>query len=148
MKVIVFFALAAALASGQKLGKPLTLKEPVTLAALLANPDASVGKTVQVQGKVTEVCEMMGCWMNLTDADGHLLRIKVEDGDIVFPKAAIGKQAVAEGVLQKEEMSKEKLIEQMKHEAEENGRKFDPAKVKAGKTVYTIAGTGAVVLEK
>lgn len=146
--MITLLVLGTALVFGQKLGKPLTLKEPVTLAALLANPDASVGKIVQVTGKVTEVCEMMGCWMNLTDSDGHLLRIKVEDGDIVFPKSAIGKQAVAEGLLMKEEMSKEKLIEQMKHEAEENGKKFDSSKVKTGKTVYAIAGSGAVVLEK
>ena len=36
--------------------------------------DAYVGKTVQVTGKVTEVCEMAGCWMNLTDDGGRLLR--------------------------------------------------------------------------
>jgi hypothetical protein len=34
-----------------------------------------------------------------------------------------------------------------KHEAEENGKSFDPASVKGGETVYQIAGTGAVILD-
>ena len=44
-----------------KLGKPLTMKEPIALATLLAHPEAYVGKTVQVKGKITEVCQMAGC---------------------------------------------------------------------------------------
>ncbi len=92
----------------QKLGKPLNNSEALSLASLMASPDQYVSKTVQVKGKVTEVCQAMGCWMNLTDDDGHLLRIKVEDGDIVFPKDSIGKMAIAEGKLEKQEMSRER----------------------------------------
>ena len=45
-----------------------------------------------MKGKVTEVCQMMGCWMSLADvASGKLIMIKVNDGDIVFPKDSIGK---------------------------------------------------------
>ena len=46
----------------EKNGKPLTVKEPMALATLLAHPDDYVGKTVQVKGKITEVCQMAGCW--------------------------------------------------------------------------------------
>ena len=35
--------------------------------------------------------------MNLADESGKLVRIKVKDGEIVFPKSALGKMAVAEG---------------------------------------------------
>jgi len=128
-----------------KLGKPLTLKEPISVEKLLSAPDSYVGKTVQVKGKVTEVCEMMGCWMNLSDGSAKMIRIKVNDGDIVFPKDAPGKMAVAEGKLSKQELSKEQVIASAKHEAEEQGRKFDPSTVKSGKTVYQIDGTGAVI---
>lgn len=149
MKIRLALAVIAtailALAADQKLGKPLTLDKPMTLAALFSNPDAMTGKTIQVSGKVTEVCEMAGCWMNLTDNEGHLLRIKVNDGDIVFPKDSIGKSAVAEGTLQKFEQTREQVIAAAKHEAQEQGRKFDESKIKAGKTVYQIAGAGAVI---
>jgi hypothetical protein len=91
------------------------VKDPVSIAALVSHSGEYVGKTVQVKGKITEVCQMMGCWMMLTNDDGQKVRIKVNDGDIVFPKDAAGKQAVA----------------QAKGEAEESGRKFDSASVKA-----------------
>lgn len=149
MKSFILFAAAAAAALGadQNLGKPLTLGEPVALAALMANPGASVDKTVQVKGKVTEVCEMMGCWMNLTDDAGNLLRIKVEHGTLVFPKDSIGKMAIAEGKLEKEVMTRDQVVAAAKHEAEEQGRTFDESKIKGGKTVYRIAGSGAVILD-
>ena len=150
MKILLTAALFVSVAFGsdQQLGQPLTLKEPMSLATLMTEPSTLVGKTVQVKGKVTEVCEMAGCWMNLTDDSGRLLRIKVEDGVIVFPKDAVGKMAVAEGKLEKHEMSKDQLIAEAKHEAVESGKKFNPAKIKSGKTVYLIAGTGAVIPEK
>jgi hypothetical protein len=137
-----------AFAADQKLGAPLTATEPVTLATLFAKPAPFVGKTVQVKGKVTEVCQEMGCWMNLTDNDGHLLRIKVDDGDIVFPKDSVGKTAIAEGKLEKMDMTRDQVVAAAKEEAEETGRKFDPSSVKAGKTVYQLAGSGAVILDK
>ena len=111
----------------------------------MAKPDKFAGKTVQVKGKVTEVCQMMGCWMDLTDG-GKSIHITVEDGAIVFPKESVGKQALAEGKLVKIELTKEQAIAQAKHTAEEQGRKFDPASVKSGTTIYQIEGTGAQLL--
>jgi hypothetical protein len=91
---------------------------------------------------------MMGCWMELADPEsGKSIRIKVKDGDIVFPKEAIGKTAIAEGKLAKVEMSKDEAIAQAKHEAEANGRKFDPASITSAVTYYQIQGTGAVITE-
>jgi hypothetical protein len=149
MKLVLSAVLLASLSyADQRLGAPLTVTEAMPLATLMAAPEPFVGKTVQVSGKVIEVCEMAGCWMNLTDNEGHVLRIKVEDGVIVFPKDSVGKQAIAEGKLEKHEMTRAQLIEQAKHEAEESGRKFNPARIKSGKTVYQIAGSGAVVLER
>jgi hypothetical protein len=139
---------ALSLFAETKLGKPLTMKEQVTVAKLMESPGAFVGKTVQVKGKVTEVCQMMGCWMNLTDpASGAAVRIKVKDGEIVFPKDSVGKMAIAEGTLTRTELTKDQLIAQLKHEAEENKKKFDPATVKSGKTSYQIQGAGAVILD-
>jgi NACalpha-BTF3-like transcription factor len=150
MKILLTLTLAAAflLAGETKLGAPLTLKTQTKIADLTAKPDSFVGKTVQVKGKVTEVCENMGCWMMLVDPETNAkIRIKVKDGEIVFPKTAIGKMAVAEGRMAKIEMTKEQAIAQAKHEAEERGTKFDPASITGPQTIYQIAGTGAVILE-
>ena len=149
MKLFLIFALVttALFAADQKLGQPLTAKESLTLTALYAKPDPLVGKTVQVKATVTEVCQAMGCWMSLSDTDGHTLRIKVDDGVIVFPKDSVGKTAIAEGKLEKMELTRDQMIARAKHEAEEQGRKFDPKSIKIGKTIYQIQGVGAVVLD-
>jgi hypothetical protein len=143
---LVFCAVSLAGAAEIKLGKPLTLKQATPVADLLAEPDKYVGKTVQAKGKVTEVCQNMGCWMNLADENGKMVRIKVQDGVIVFPKESVGKTALAEGKFAKLQLSKEQAIAQAKHEAEENNRPFDPARITGPKTVYQIQGEGAVIL--
>jgi hypothetical protein len=144
----LLLALTVGFAGELKLGQPLTLKQQVPIATLATQPDAYVGQVVQVKGSVRDLCRKMGCWMELIDeASGKGIRIKVQEGEIVFPKEALGKTAVAEGKLAKLVLTKEQAVTQAKHEAEENNRKFDPASVTTGKTIYQIQATGAVILE-
>lgn len=138
--------LGVSFAMGGPLGKPLELKQQTPIADLEKKPGDYVGKTVQVRGKVTEVCEKKGCWMNLADpATNSRVRIKVKDGEIVFPKEAIGKMAVAEGKFVKIELTREQAIERAKHEAEENNKPFDPSSITGPVAIYQIQGTGAVI---
>jgi hypothetical protein len=143
---VVLLAAVALLPAAEKFGKKLTLKSPTAIASILDAPDKYTGKTVQVKGKVTEVCEMMGCWMQIAEAE-RSIRIKVKDGEIMFPKTAPGRTAVAEGVLKKIELTQKQAVAWAKHEAEERGQKFDPAKITSGMTIYQIDGTGAVLLD-
>ena len=146
MRFITLLAAAGlACAATQNLGKPLTLKKPMTIAKVMAKPDKFVGKIVQVKGRITEVCQMMGCWMDIADG-AQSIHIKVEDSVMVFPKESVGKQALAEGKLVKIELTKEQAIAQAKHTAEEQHRKFDPASVNSGKTIYQIEGISAQIL--
>ena len=139
-------ALVAIAGAATKLGRPLILSQPQSVRDVLANPDSLVGKAVQVKGKVTEVCQMAGCWMALADLEtGKLLRVRVSDGDIVFPKEAVGKVAVAEGMLTKLTLTKDQAVAMARHEAEEQGRKFNPASVKSGSVIYQLKGAGAVI---
>jgi hypothetical protein len=142
--LIALFSVAAMAGSGKHLGQPFTVTEALPVERVATQPEKYVNKTVRVEGRITEVCQMMGCWMNLVDPSGkHSLRIKVNDGDIVFPKEAAGKLAQAEGKLVRIELTKEQAIARAKHEAEEQGRSFNPDSVKAPVTVYQIQGAGA-----
>jgi Domain of unknown function (DUF4920) len=146
MRILLALTVAATLSAAEvRLGKPLTLEQPLPIAALLAKPGEHLGKTVQVRGRITEVCQMMGCWMSLVDENGKALRVKVKDGEIEFPKDSAGKRARAEGTFSKLELTREQAIAHARHEAEEMGRKFDPASIKSGTTIYEIQGTGALI---
>jgi hypothetical protein len=144
--ILTLLAFAILTAAEVKLGKPLTLRKANPIAALASEPEKYAGKTVQVRGKIAEVCQMMGCWMNLVDENGKMVRIKVEDGVIEFPKDAAGKTAIAEGKFAKLQLTKEQAVARAKHEAGENGKKFDAAAITGPVTIYQIEGQGAIIL--
>lgn len=144
--LLVLCLCAAAVGAADKFGKGLTLKSATPIAEILDSPDAHVGKMVQVKGTVTEVCQMMGCWLQIQDG-AKAIRFKVKDGEILFPKDGAGRKVTAEGILKKIDLNHQQAIAWAKHEAEERGQKLDPSKVKGGMTIYQIQGTGAVLGE-
>lgn len=147
--ILLFLAAASATMAGEgkAYGKPLSDAGTTKISAIMASPDEYVGKVVRVEGLITAVCEKRGCWMSLaSDQEFQELRIKVDDGVIVFPIEAKGKRAIAEGELTKLPMTLDETIAFRKHEAEERKQPFDPAKVTEPMTFYQIKATGAVIL--
>ena len=128
-------------------GKGVTSGETVKVADLLAKPEAYVGKPLRVEGTITEVCPMRGCWIRLSGggSDARTVQFKVPDGAIVFPATVKGRPAVVEGTLRRVELSRDEAVEHQKHLAEERGEAFDPASVTGPMTLYVIDGGGAVV---
>lgn len=143
---LILLALSPLLGEGAKsYGTGVTLAETTSVARILADPDAYVGKKVRIEGEVAEVCPMKGCWMELSETrSGSSLRVKVDDGVIVFPVTAKGKLAVAEGILEATPMTRDQYVAWQAHLAEERGQKFDAATVGSGPfRVLQLRGTGA-----
>jgi hypothetical protein len=133
-------------ASYAQLGEPLTVAEATSISAILADPDAYVGEQLRVEGTVVGVCEHRGCWMAISgENDGEQLRVKVDDGVIVFPMTAMGLHARAEGVMEKLELTVDQLIAQAEQQAEEHGTEFDPATITEPRTIYQLRGLGAEI---
>jgi hypothetical protein len=131
--------LAAPLAGEEiKLGTGVALTTSTPIKALVDDPAAHVGKTVRVDGVATAVCTHMGCWMAVAaegDEKGPTVRLKVDDGVIVFPVAAKGKKVSAEGVFEvvgATADSNDAAAEHAKHDA------------KASRT-YQLKATGALI---
>ena len=130
------------LAEEVKLGKPIAVKSATPIKDILSQPDKYLGKDVLIEGEITEVCQNMGCWINVKDAStSEVIQVKVDDGVIVFPKDGAGKKVVAQGKLEKVAVTKEEL----QHQAEESGKKVDTSKITGGKTIYRIKGEGAII---
>jgi hypothetical protein len=133
----------AVLFEGTALGKPLTLEYLTPVSDILARPDEFMGRRVLVEGVVAAVCQKQGCWMDVLGGEGgDTIQIKVDDGVIVFPKDAAGKRVLAEGTVEKLELTAEQALEAGKHKAEESGTTFDPASVTGPVTSYRIRGLG------
>lgn len=139
-----------AAAAEEKFGAGVTLTESTAITRLLERPGEFEGKTVRVEGVVTEVCTAMGCWMALAADKPQLstndaanrppttVLIQVDhDGKIVFPLSARGHRAAAQGIVEK--ISGGEGQEAAAELARQQGTKAEaPAK-------WRIAATGAVV---
>ncbi|MCA9733663.1 MAG: DUF4920 domain-containing protein [Deferribacteres bacterium] len=144
--IFMMFSVAGFAGEEGKYGKKITLQDTTKISTIMENPDKFVGKKVLVEGLILEVCPKRGCWINLaSDKEFQQIRIKVKDGEIVFPMEAKGKTATVEGEFQIFELSKEQVINMKKHQAEEKGEEFDESTVKGGETYYQIKGIGAVI---
>jgi hypothetical protein len=134
-------------AAGIPLGKPFDTASAIPAGKLLKRIQSETGNTVRVRGRIAEVCQMMGCWIELRDPDAKEgIRVKVTDGEIMFPKDSAGRMAAVEGKVVHLKLSREQAIAREKHEAEEQGRKPRLAQVKET-SIYLIQGTGAVIFE-
>jgi hypothetical protein len=133
---------------GTVYGEQPTLTDTTLISAILTEPESYVGQRVLVAGTVVEVCEKRGCWMQIAgDQEFQTLRVKVEDGVIVFPMTARGHQAVVEGIVEKIVMSAEEAREAARHHAEEQGLPFDSTATFEPTTTYQLRGIGAVVAD-
>jgi hypothetical protein len=135
-------SLPAAQADQKTFGAGVTMKDAVPVADLYATPEKYVGKTIRVDGVVTDVCTEMGCWMAIA-ADGDkdlVVRLKVDhDKGIVFPISARGKKVSAEGVFERigadDKEGQEAASEQ----------KAGTAKADAFGKQFQLKGLGAVI---
>lgn len=148
--IITAFAFGAMAEEKTKVyGEGVTGDETIVASELLAHPDKYVGKTLRVKGTVVGSCAHRGCWISIaSDKEGETVRMKVQDGVIVFPPEIVGETVIAEGVWTANELTLEQTKKVCAAEAREEGEDFDEAKVTNCMTLYQLSGTGAVVLAK
>lgn len=87
----------------------------VPVSEAVANFDEMAGQPMRFSGRITEVCQKMGCWMMLED-DGEAVRVKFGDHAFFLPKDQTG-TAVVHGVLERKELTSE----QVEHFTEDSG---------------------------
>ncbi len=132
---------SSAVFANTRYGTGVNIEEHTPISAIMDDPESFRGKTVVVQGLVVNVCAARGCWMELAgDRDYETLRIKVEDGVMVFPMTARGKKAVVQGKVEAIPLCADE-IQQIRRRMEAAGKK--DASVPA--VALTIRATGALI---
>jgi len=99
LALLALIVVVPALAEESFHGEKLQLESATPIAAILAHPQDYEGKLVQVRGKVTEVCQHMGCWLRVGDADGSLLLASSAEDKVTIPTDATGRGVVVEGTV-------------------------------------------------
>jgi len=133
---------------GTVYGERPTLSDTTLVSTILTDPESYLDQRVLVAGTVVEVCEKRGCWLQLaSDREFETMRVKVEDGVIIFPMTARGHQAVVEGVVEKVVLSADEAREQARMHAEEQGLPFDSTAAFEPTTTYQLRGIGALIAD-
>lgn len=126
-------------------GDGVDVAEATAILDIVADPDAFIGKTVRIEGTVLDVCPKKGCWIEV-GSGGESIQVKVDDDVIVFPAAAKGRIANAQGKVEAIDMDRDRYLAWLGHVAEEKGETFDASTADIGDGPYRIIrirGTGA-----
>ncbi|MCC7535460.1 MAG: DUF4920 domain-containing protein [Deltaproteobacteria bacterium] len=80
-------------------GREGALTSSVALPEILGEPSRFAGQTVKTTGVVRQVCQRMGCWMELA-AEGSQARpvfVRMAGHAFLLPRDVVGRRATAEG---------------------------------------------------
>ena len=131
-------------ANANTFGKPFEKKDVVALSSVAKDAAPFLNKTIQLEGKVSAVCQNKGCWMEMTDADTKTkVRIFVDKSSsgysFTVPKDCSGKTITAEGTLSSIEVPQAEAA----HLAEEAGQPAPTGPVQE----LRLTATGVVIAE-
>lgn len=142
LALLLIVTVSISFANEEKYGKEITIKEKTDISKILETPGKFEGKTVLVEGDVLSVCPSKGCWIEVSgEKEGEKLKVKVEDGVIVFPQDAKGKKALVEGTLEEVKAESECGGHEGETKADEGGCCSGSKSAK----VYQLRGLGAVI---
>ena len=129
-------------------GEAVNEKAMVNISTLLENPENYIDKEITISGTIVGVCTRRGCWADIaSDAKFEKLRIKVRDGDMVFPLLAKGRQALATGTLQAIELSLAQTKSYKAMLAERRGETIATEDITVAMSIYQLSPIGVKVLD-
>jgi hypothetical protein len=99
---LIIFALFAGGAQAKNYGENMPTGEAVDIAVAAQNLETYVGKSAKFKGRITQVCQMRGCWL-MIESNGQAARIEMKDEAFVIPKDAKG-EAVVLGEIRRVEL--------------------------------------------
>jgi hypothetical protein len=121
----------------------VTADNAITVEQLVTNLKGKEGKVdVKIKGKVTEVCQEMGCWIKVQSTNGDMT-VRMKDHKFFVPVILSGKTIVIDGIAEEKITS----VESQKHLLEDAGKsKEEIAKIKEPKKEIVIQAKGILVL--
>jgi len=99
----------------------------------------------KVKAKIIEVCQVKGCWMNVSLENGEVMKVFFKDHAFVLPKKGMeGKMAVINGKAYKEQVS----VADLKHYAEDTGKSAAEINtITSSKEQILFQATGVSIVE-
>jgi hypothetical protein len=81
-----------------KLGAPIRAGQKVALASIAKDAAKYANAIVTTEGRVTAVCQAMGCWMEIADTASEA-HVRMSGHSFFIPKTASGRRAIVQGTV-------------------------------------------------
>lgn len=98
-------------------GNAITEENAIPLSELSQKLSGTDSLNIKVQGKITDVCQKKGCWMDMDLGNGQTMKVTFRDYGFFVPKGAAGKNAVIEGSAYLDTLS----VDELRHYAQDGG---------------------------
>ncbi len=128
--------------TGEVYGKALPSGKPIPATAVMASPAKYNGQRVMLEGVVSEVCKVKGCWMVMSDGASKM-RVTFENYSFFVPKDCAGRSVRVEGAFAMKEIS----VADAKHYLEDAGRHAEAAKITEPVKELTLVASGVEFVE-
>ena len=97
----------------------------------------------KLKAKVTDVCQMKGCWMKLEIGEEKDIMVNFKDYSFFVPKNIIGKKVVVSGEAFKRNIS----VDELKHYARDRGENESAISlIVEPKEIYSLTAKGVILL--
>ena len=143
--ILVFFIISASLS-----GQILSYGENIEEGSIIENSQIQnlfVTKekfNAKLKAKVTDVCQMKGCWMKLDIGNEKEIMVNFKDYSFFVPKNIIGKKVIVSGEAFKRNIS----VDELKHYARDRGENESAISlIVEPKEIYSLTAKGVVLLQ-
>ena len=146
IKVLLALFIISASLSGQTISYGENIEEGSVIEnSQIQNLFATKGKfNAKLEAKVTDVCQMKGCWMKLDIGNEKEIMVNFKDYSFFVPKNIIGKKVVVSGDAFKRNIS----VDELKHYASDRGEKeLAISLIVEPKEIYSLTAKGVVLLQ-
>ena len=97
----------------------------------------------KLKAKVTDVCQMKGCWMKLEIGEEKDIMVNFKDYSFFVPKNIIGKEVIVSGEAFKRNIS----VDELKHYARDKGENESAISlIVEPKEIYSLTAKGVILL--
>ena len=109
---------AAAVPAGDTFGTAFQPKTILPFADLSKKVAEGDSLHTTVRGTVAEVCQVKGCWMTITEANGEEMMVRFKDYGFFMPKDISGKEVIMNG----QAFFRVTPVDELRHYAEDAGK--------------------------
>ncbi len=133
------------IASDVFFGEKITKENAIDASAVFSQLAGKDSLDAKVKGRIVDVCQKKGCWMNVDLGNNKKMRVSFKDYSFFVPKDAAGKSVVIEGRAYNDTTS----VDELRHFAKDAGKSDEEvAQIKDPEPSITFEAKGVIISDE